>query len=661
MANLRPGSLRGQRIKVGEHTISVRSHLGEGGSAFVYLARDVSSASSASSCHDDFDDSASFDTDCNVSVMSQSVVSKDDVNMAEKKKEKSKLGAFFRNRRLSRRDRNRYVLKATTVGNMDKCRQALMEVDMLQKLGSHPNIVKMIASDFSQAPSFRGNENCRSIHLLLLEFCSGGSLMDLIMERRAKETSNHMQRTKMILNRSKHVSNKDDRDVEESHDGRKEKSKYFDIHTILEIFRQVADVVSFMHNHCDFDDNEGMRSKNKPIVHRDLKPENILLIKRSNSNPNAKLSDEWQVKLCDFGSAYIGRMPLRSKQDRDEAADKIRTTTTQMYRAPEMVDLHMANELTESTDVWALGCCLYMMCFLKNCFPMNENLAILSGKYNIPTNHPYSASVLELIKRMLVMDPKKRATITEVVECTKAIQAGWPLPPNAHEADETIDNNHQTLVAYDPQISFSNSYASSPGGSNHVESNVLSDSDLQHVRHAPSQFQDMYGASNKQKSRHDSNGSPSKSTWKNNASIPEHSSYEQTESLHSSSSSLPSDENSTTSDHVNKMDSSTDIPFDEWQAVEAILRPALSMVSKGIPSIVPTASTDTGSTMSSKERSRHTQKNKTHHINERTVISTSWGQVLTQHPRTVDITTSYSPGEMHWDFCPHDEFDFDLD
>jgi serine/threonine protein kinase len=76
--------------------------------------------------------------------------------------------------------------------------------------------------------------------------------------------------------------------------------------------------------------------------------QNILLIKQSNSNPNAKLSDEWQVKLCDFGSAYIGRMPLRSKQDRDEAADKIRTTTTQMYRAPEMVDLHMANELTES-------------------------------------------------------------------------------------------------------------------------------------------------------------------------------------------------------------------------------------------------------------------------------------------------------------------------
>ena len=34
--------------------------------------------------------------------------------------------------------------------------------------------------------------------------------------------------------------------------------------------------------------------------------------------------------------------------------ERLGKTTTQMYRAPEMVDLYMRDELTEKTDIWVI-------------------------------------------------------------------------------------------------------------------------------------------------------------------------------------------------------------------------------------------------------------------------------------------------------------------
>jgi len=90
--------------------------------------------------------------------------------------------------------------------------------------------------------------------------------------------------------------------------------------------------------------------------------------------------------------------------------------------------------------VWALGCCLYAATFLQNCFGENSNLAILSGKFDIPKDHSTSHTVLvDLINRMLVVDPMKRATIDEVIECIDALQAGWPLPPAKYVPDDETE------------------------------------------------------------------------------------------------------------------------------------------------------------------------------------------------------------------------------
>lgn len=81
------------------------------------------------------------------------------------------------------------------------------------------------------------------------------------------------------------------------------------------------------------------------------------------------------------------------------------------------------------TDVWALGCCLYSMAFLQNCFEEGSNLAILSGKYTIPEDNPYGEGLVELLDRMLTSDCKQRSDMTDVILCLSAVYSGRPLPP----------------------------------------------------------------------------------------------------------------------------------------------------------------------------------------------------------------------------------------
>jgi hypothetical protein len=72
-----------------------------------------------------------------------------------------------------------------------------------------------------------------------------------------------------------------------------------------------------------------------------------------------------------------------------------------MYRAPEMVDLYLRPMLTEKTDIWALGCMLYAMCFLIHPFQDGSTLGILNAKIHFPATSPYTADVHTIILRLL--------------------------------------------------------------------------------------------------------------------------------------------------------------------------------------------------------------------------------------------------------------------
>jgi hypothetical protein len=66
---------------------------------------------------------------------------------------------------------------------------------------------------------------------------------------------------------------------------------------------------------------------------------------------------------------------------------------------------------------------------LKNCFEEGSNLAILSRNYTIPEDNPYGEGLVELLDRMLTVDSKARADMTEVILCLSAVYSGRPLPP----------------------------------------------------------------------------------------------------------------------------------------------------------------------------------------------------------------------------------------
>ncbi|XP_059167493.1 BMP-2-inducible protein kinase-like isoform X2 [Physella acuta] len=157
---------------------------------------------------------------------------------------------------------------------------------------------------------------------------------------------------------------------------------------ILKIFCDTCEAVSRLH-HCQ-----------TPIIHRDLKVENILL------------GDGGNYVLCDFGSA-TGRVMDPSQQKVTAIEEEIQKYTTLSYRAPEMIDLYGGTPITTKSDIWALGCLLYKLCFFT--LPFGESsLAIQSVNYTIPDLCRYSTALMSLIAYMLEKDPQKRPDIFQV-------------------------------------------------------------------------------------------------------------------------------------------------------------------------------------------------------------------------------------------------------
>lgn len=167
-------------------------------------------------------------------------------------------------------------------------------------------------------------------------------------------------------------------------------SGYFDEKQILAMFRDVCNAVFAMH--C----------QSPPIAHRDLKVENLLL------------GSDGLWKLCDFGSISTNHKRFEKPEEMGIEEDNIRKHTTPAYRAPEMWDLFRRELLNEKVDIWALGCLLFRISYLKSAFDGESKLQILNGNYRIPEMPKYSLDVTDLIRDMLQSSPDDRPDITQV-------------------------------------------------------------------------------------------------------------------------------------------------------------------------------------------------------------------------------------------------------
>lgn len=125
------------------------------------------------------------------------------------------------------------------------------------------------------------------------------------------------------------------------------------------------------------------------MVHRDIKDENIIIDHRT-----------LRILLVDFGSIVVFTR-----------GEGIRSFLgTLQYAAPEVLASKKYD--AQPAEVWQIGCLLYIM--LSSRIPFSSSRqAQFEGMNRIETY--VSAWALDLVESMLVKDPKRRATISDII------------------------------------------------------------------------------------------------------------------------------------------------------------------------------------------------------------------------------------------------------
>mmetsp|Transcript_49800 Transcript_49800/g.57152 ORF Transcript_49800/g.57152 Transcript_49800/m.57152 type:complete len:524 (+) Transcript_49800:68-1639(+) len=182
---------------------------------------------------------------------------------------------------------------------------------------------------------------------------------------------------------------------------------FFNEHLAAKICKQLLSAVAFCHSHN--------------IVHRDLKPENILFVNDEVTSP---------IKLIDFGESRIFEKNARMRRE----------VGTVYYIAPEVLQ----GGYTEKCDIWSAGVILYVM--LCGYPPFNGDTdadifdSIKRGEFHFYPQEwkGISREAKDLIKKMLIYDPKKRMTAQQ------ALQHPWITE---FATKETISNDESSKIA----------------------------------------------------------------------------------------------------------------------------------------------------------------------------------------------------------------------
>lgn len=282
-SNAPPGTFApGTKVQVGNHRVTIERYLSEGGFAHVYLVR----------------------------------VPKTNTAGHEKTPETA-------------------VLKRVAVPDKDALANMRTEVETMKKLKGHSRIVTYIDSHASQLKG-GGYEV-----FLLMEFCSGGGLIDFMntrLQHRLTEPE------------------------------------------ILHIFSDVAEGVATMHY------------LKPPLLHRDLKVENVLITTVGSSRI---------YKLCDFGSTAPPRPAAKTAAEGRLIEDDVQRHTTLQYRSPEMIDVYRKQPIDEKSDIWALGVLLYKLCYYTTPFEEVGQMAILNATFKYPSYPQFSDRIKKLIGMLL--------------------------------------------------------------------------------------------------------------------------------------------------------------------------------------------------------------------------------------------------------------------
>ncbi|KAL8949229.1 MAG: hypothetical protein Q9222_004646 [Ikaeria aurantiellina] len=232
-----------------------------------------------------------------------------------------------------------------TVAGQIRDEQAVLEVL------DHPNIV-----------SYYGIEVHRDKVYIFMEYCSGGSLANLLEHGRIEDE------------------------------------------TVIQVYAlQMLEGLAYLHQ--------------SGIAHRDIKPENILL----DHNGVIKFVDFGAAKIIARQGKTLQPQDMAAGGGRVPGKQKSMTGTP-MYMSPEVIK--GGNEGRHGAiDMWSLGCVILEMstgrrpwASLDNEWAIMYNIA-QGNPPQLPSKDQLSEQGMEFLKRCFDRDPKKRASAAELLQC----------------------------------------------------------------------------------------------------------------------------------------------------------------------------------------------------------------------------------------------------
>jgi len=196
------------------------------------------------------------------------------------------------------------------------------------------------------------------------------------------------------------------------------------------IIGKIVSAVSYLHS--------------RGIAHHDIKPENVIVDFLQN-----------KVKLTDFGSAV-------------EFKNMSGIGGTLNYMSPELLLNLRGNNLPidQSIDIWSIGIVAYQLLSGQHPFNLptkaNNNIMnnVISGKYSFPSPQwdAIPKHCKDFIQRCLQVDPKRRATASDLLKHPWITASSSPIPVNsftkkdqerlehARSCNNSRSNSNQSLM-----------------------------------------------------------------------------------------------------------------------------------------------------------------------------------------------------------------------
>ena len=162
------------------------------------------------------------------------------------------------------------------------------------------------------------------------------------------------------------------------------------------LFRDLCKGIAFLHSKC--------------IAHRDIKPENLIL------------SESGQLKIADLGFATVQYPEVGSVKE---------ALGTPEYQAPEVNKQRQYNGFR--ADMWSCGVVLFTM--VEGVLPFDgqdDEALLLCINKGVQVSTTVSEGPKELIIKLLSMDPRKRPTAAELLNC----ESWWSFEADRELAEE---------------------------------------------------------------------------------------------------------------------------------------------------------------------------------------------------------------------------------